>query len=106
MSALVVAAPRPRPRTRHSKPLERASRALFHAVMADGWHPDEAARSLLAAVHDDHRLLRVLRARVLRALLDRPSELTSRAEATLDSALGTRVPHQPGAPARERGSRV
>ena len=88
MSALVVAAPRPRSRTRHGKPIDRASRALFRAVMADGWQPDEAARSLLAAVHDDHRLLRLLRARVLRALLERPSELTSRAEATLASALG------------------
>ena len=88
MSALAVTAPRPRPRTRHRTPVDQACRALFHAVMADGWQPDEAARSLLTVVQHDRRLLRLLRARVLRARLERPSDLSSRAEATLDSAIG------------------
>lgn len=88
MSALAVTAPRPLPRTRHRRPVDHASRALFHAVMADGWRPEEAARALLAVVHHDRRLLRLLRARVLRARLDRPSDLSSRAEATLDFAIG------------------
>ncbi len=101
MSALAAAASRPRPRTRHGKPLDLASRALMHAVMADGWHPDDAARWLLTAIHDDRRLLRLLRARVLLAVLDRPSEMTARAEATLDSALAA-LPEQAGAPAQER----
>jgi hypothetical protein len=100
MSALAVAAPRPRPRTRHGKPIDHAFRALIHTVMVDGWQPEDAARSLLAAVHDDRRLLRLLRARVLRALLDRPSGLSTRAEATLDSALGALPPEQAGVPSR------
>lgn len=105
MSALAVAYPRPR-RTRHDNPLDHASRALLRSVMAEGWQPDEAAKSLLEQVHDDGRLIRLLRARVSRALLDRPTQIAARAAATLDAALSALVVESAPTIPRQRGSHV
>ncbi len=93
--------PRPRVRTR----VDHASIALLRAVMADGWRPEKAARELLVRVHGDRRVLRLLRARVSRALLQRPTRIQEKAAATLDYALSTSavlspvVPRQGGADA-------
>ena len=90
MSALAVAYNRPR--NRHDKPLDYASRALLRSVMAEGWQPEEAARDLLRRLDGNGLLLRLLRARISRAMLDRPTDIVTRAAATLDcatSALAT-----------------
>jgi hypothetical protein len=55
--------------------------------MADGWRPETAARELLVRVRGDRRVLRLLRARVSRAMLERPTRITERATITLDHAL-------------------
>jgi hypothetical protein len=74
--------------------------------MADGWRPEKAARDLLVSVQDDRRVLRLLRARLSRAMLERPSRITERAAVTVDHALakptttrrrGAAIPRQGGA---------
>ncbi len=108
MSALAVAYPRPRPRIRHDKPLDNASRALLRSAMADTWQPQDAAESLLELVHDDRRVLRLLRARVARALLHRPTQIAARASATLDCALAStdRADRAAGIPQQRGGDRA
>lgn len=96
MSSVAVAPFRPR---RHDTPLDNASRALLRSVMADGWQPEEAARELIRRLHGDILMLKLLRARVSRALLDRPTQIATRASATLDHAAsemaaGPRIPRQ------------
>jgi hypothetical protein len=76
-----------RPRTRHDTPLDNASRVLLRSVMTDSWQPEEAARDLLRRLEGDSLMLRLLRARVSRALLTRPTRIAARAAATLDLAL-------------------
>jgi hypothetical protein len=56
-----------------------------------GWDPDRAADDLRAGLGDD-RLLRLVRARVTRAMLERPTPTDVRALDTLDRALGEPVP--------------
>lgn len=85
MDMASVAYPRPRVRTR----VDQASIALLRSVMADGWRPETAARELLVRVRGDRRVLRLLRARVSRAMLERPTRITERATITLDHALAT-----------------
>jgi hypothetical protein len=87
VSTTHVAHPRPRTRTR----ADHAFVALLRAVMAEGWRPEEAARELLEAVRQDLRLLRLVRARISRAMLERPTGITERATLTLDVALSTRL---------------
>ena len=82
-----VAYPRYRARTR----LDHASIALLRAVMADGWRPERAARELLVRVNGDRRLLRLMRAKLSRAMLDRPTLITERAATTIDHALAAPV---------------
>jgi hypothetical protein len=55
--------------------------------MAEGWRPEDAARELLDTVRQDRRLLRLVRARIARAMLERPTGITERANLTLDLAL-------------------
>jgi len=55
--------------------------------MADGWRAEPAGRALRALVRGDTQLLRVLHARVARAMLDRPTAADARALATLEQAL-------------------
>lgn len=94
---------------RLDKRLDLASLTLVRAVMADGWRPEEAARELLSRIHDDRRLLRLLRARVSRAMLHRPTQIAERANATLDCALSA-LPPAPAEPMpvvpRQRGRHV
>lgn len=84
MSSLSVTYPRPRHRSR----LDQASIFLLKAVMVDDWGPDAAGRELLGRLHDDRRLLELLRARVARAMLGRTTGTDLRAAATLERALG------------------
>ncbi len=83
MDMASVAYPRPRVRTQ----VDHASIALLRSVMAEGWRPETAARELLVRVRGDRRVLRLLRARVSRAMLERPTRITERATVTLDHAL-------------------
>lgn len=101
MSALAVAYNRPR--NRHDKPLDHASRALLRSVMAEGWQPEEAARDLLRRLDGNGLLLRLLRARISRAMLDRPSEIVSRAATTLDCASSAFAGEPTGTIPRQRG---
>ena len=78
----------PPSRATHSRrPLDRAAAALLRLVMADGWRAEPAGRALRALVRGDVRLLRLLHARVARAMLDRPTPSDARALATLEQAL-------------------
>lgn len=83
MSTLEVGAAQQRLRTR----VDLASRILLRAVMADEWRAEEAARELLGRVRGDVQLLKVLRARIARAMLERPTRIGARAAATVDHAL-------------------
>jgi hypothetical protein len=87
VSTIHVTHHRPRTRTR----ADHAFVALLRAVMAEGWRPEEAARQLLETVRQDRRLLRLVRARISRAMLERPTGVTERATLTLDLALSTRL---------------
>jgi len=60
-------------------------------VMADGWRVEPAGRAMLALVRGDTQLLRLLHARVARAMLDRPTSADARALATLEQALAGSV---------------
>jgi hypothetical protein len=55
--------------------------------MMDGWRPEPAARVLRNRVHQDQRILRLLHARVVRAMRERPTEIDRRARTTLERAL-------------------
>ncbi len=69
------------------RPLDRAAAAMMRLVMADGWRPEPAGRALRALVRGDARVLRLLHARVARAMLERPTAADARALATLEQAL-------------------
>lgn len=69
--------------------LDRAARTLLRLVADErGWKADQAARRLRTELGDD-RLLRLLRARVLEAMAERPIPVDQRALTTLDHALLT-----------------
>lgn len=70
-----------------SNRLDQATAALLHLVMTPGWTPEQAARRLRRRVHDDRLLLRLLFARVSRAMVDRPTAIDARAHQTLVHAL-------------------
>jgi hypothetical protein len=101
MSISTVAHPRPG----LSRRLDQACVALLRAVMADSWSPENAAHDLLHRVDDDRRLLKLLRARVSRVMLDRPTRIAERATITLDHALSTTPVNQPADlfPSQRRG---
>lgn len=83
MTTHSVAHSRPRQRSR----ADRACASLLKVAMAEDWQAETAARELLAEIHEDARLLRILRARVSRAMLLRPTAIANRAAATLDCAV-------------------
>lgn len=83
MTTQSVAHSRPRLRSR----ADHACALLLKVAMADDWQPETAARALLDEIHEDPRLLRILRARVSRAMLLRPTQIANRAAATLDCAV-------------------
>lgn len=89
-------------------PLDQALLVLLRVVMVHGWRPEEAARRLRVRLHDDRRLMQLLRARVAHAMLERPTGTDERAFATLEHALGDhdRLDSQPPAwvPRQRRGS--
>jgi hypothetical protein len=66
-------------------------------VAVRGWRAETAAQDLRARLQDDQTLLRLLNARVSRAMLARPTQTDARAHATLELALaginGTVVTH-------------
>lgn len=103
MSSVHVAYHRPRLRSR----LDHASLVLLQAIRVDDWHADRAGRQLLARVYGDRRVLELLRARVARAMLTRPTRTDLRAAATLDSAMSLlRLPEssaEPRVPAQRSG---
>lgn len=82
------------PRPLSSRRVDQASVALLRSVMADGWAPEEAARGLLLQVGHDRRILRLLKARVSRVMLQRPTRIAERATLTLDLALSTPAEHR------------
>lgn len=98
MSTASVAYPRPRVRNR----VDHASIALLRAVMADSWRPEKAARDLLTRVRGDRRVLRLMRAKLSRAMLERPTRITERAVLTLDHALAAPANRIAGPPALPR----
>ena len=65
---------------------------LVRIVMADGWTPDKAAKELNSSVRNDRRVLRLLRARVAKTMLERPTRMGERASVTLDRALPSGEP--------------
>lgn len=75
------------PAARAGGPLDHAAVALLRLVMSDGWRVEPAGRALRAMVHGDARVLRVLQARVARAMLERPTRTDVRARATIEQAL-------------------
>lgn len=85
--------------------LDHATAALLHLVMTPGWTPEQAAQRLRRRVHDDRLLLRLLFARVSRAMLDRPTAIDARAHATVAHALDTDAP-DPSAASRPAAGRA
>lgn len=73
--------------TRSRRPLRNAASGLMRLVMAEEWRAEPAGSAMRALVRGDTRLLRLLHARVARAMLDRPTAADARALATLDEAL-------------------
>lgn len=74
-------APRVRPRMDH------AVLEMLRLVTADDWSTEVAAVRLREIAAGDERVLRHLRARVARALLERPTGAGVRAHAALELAL-------------------
>ena len=102
MSAVPAPQPRMRPRTR----IDAAFRALLKAATREAWEPEESGHELLRLVDGDHAALRLLRARIDRAMPGRkPTETDARASATLDSALAAVAPASAGPviPQQRRG---
>lgn len=98
MTALPVMLP-------HSRPLSRRDRAallLLREVRSESWEPQLAARELLARLGPDRLLLELLRARVARRLLARPSLTDLRASETLTTALGL-LTDEATAPSQRQG---
>jgi len=71
------------PRTR----LAYAAAVLLKEVGVRGWCAEQAAQELRSRLDDDRTLLRLLNARVSRAMLARPTRTDARAHATLQVAL-------------------
>jgi hypothetical protein len=55
--------------------------------MADDCRPEKASRELLATVQGDPRVLVLMRARLSKAALERPTRITERAMVILRQAL-------------------
>jgi hypothetical protein len=89
------------PHLRNVSRLDLAILKLVRLVLADDWQADAAGERLRLHVGEDQQVLRLLRARVARTMLKRPSALGARATATLAHAL---PPHAsaPG-PSQRRG---
>lgn len=73
---------------RQRRTIDVALVGLVRAVAPDeGWSQEGAAERMLTAVSGDSTVLRLLKARVARALLARPTHMDLRAAAVLDLAL-------------------
>ena len=83
MNPPYVAPPRSRVRSR----VDHAFVALLRSVLAEDWCPEKGARELLENVGGDRRVLALMRAKLSRATLDRPTGVTARADRTLEAAL-------------------
>jgi len=66
---------------------DRAALELVRIVVADGWTPSSAADELRVRVDGDLATLRLLRARVAKVMLQRPTRLGVRASITLERML-------------------
>jgi hypothetical protein len=76
-----------RPRSETRSRIDRAAVTLLRLVTdRRPWDPEWAARELRRELDDDN-ILFLLRARVVCAMLDRPSPTDDRALATVESAL-------------------
>jgi len=71
---------------------DSATVALLKIVLEEDWSPLAAAERLGVLVGHDHRLLLRVRTRVEQAAVDRESQVTRRALATLSAALGDAQP--------------
>ena len=67
--------------------LAYAAAVLLRVVTARGWRAESAAHDLRARLHDDRTVLRILQAKVARAMLARPTATDQRAHETLALAL-------------------
>jgi len=97
MTTAAVFYARPRGRSR----VDQALITLLRTVMADGWRPDQAADELLLRTGADSRLLRLVRARLSRSMLDRPTRIYRRAAVTIDKALSRAISREPDRPGPE-----
>jgi hypothetical protein len=82
-TAYPASLPTPPARTR----LAYAAAVLLRVVRSRGWSAESAARELRSRLDDDRDLLRLLNARVSRAMLSRPTRTDARAHVTLELAL-------------------
>ncbi|HZJ06187.1 MAG TPA: hypothetical protein VFD59_12050 [Nocardioidaceae bacterium] len=82
-------------RTHRRSPLDQAVVELVRIVRADGWTPDTAADELRRRFRGNPGVLRLLRARVARAMLERPTTLGMRATLTLERAQPSGEPKAP-----------
>jgi hypothetical protein len=72
--------------------LAYAAAVLLQVVRPRGWCPENAARELRSRLDDDRDLLRLLNARVSRAMLARRTSTDTRAHATRERAgAGSRL---------------
>ena len=78
-------------RHRHSR-LDAAVLDLVRIVLDPCWTAETGAEELLGFVDHDERLLRMVRARVARNLLTRPTQADRRAGETLELALSRVTP--------------
>jgi hypothetical protein len=69
--------------------VDQVTVVLLRSAMDERLTPEVAADELLLRTGADSRLLRRVRARLSRAMLERPSHIRHRASATLDRALTT-----------------
>jgi hypothetical protein len=67
--------------------LAYAAAVLLRVVRSRGWCAESAAHELRSRLDDDRDLIRLLNARVSRAMLSRPTRTDARAHATLQLAL-------------------
>lgn len=69
--------------------VEDTAAELIHSVMAQDWSDEAAGQRVLDRARGDRHLLLVLRARIARRLIGRPSPIGERAVAALNVALDT-----------------
>jgi hypothetical protein len=82
--------------------VDQATIALLRTAMSDGWRPDQAAEELLLRTRGDSRLLRLVRAKLSRSMLDRPTRIHQRATLIVDKALTRAIAREEHGPRNDR----